>query len=142
MTILRWLLALVLAAFFARMGLAKFGEHNAVFQYIAQQSHMAFFEPQVRLMTGAGELAAALLLVLPRTRIAGALLALALLGGALGFHLSPWLGINAPVSFAPDGSYVRSPMLFVMALSFFLAALGVFLVELGVRREAAALTKA
>jgi hypothetical protein len=39
------------------------------------------------------------------------------------FHLSPWLGISAPVAFAPDGSYQHSPMLFVMALVFGFMAL-------------------
>jgi hypothetical protein len=48
------------------------------------------------------------------------LLSLAVLGGAIVFHLSPWLGINAPVAFDGAGEYVRSPMLFIMAVAFFL----------------------
>ncbi len=129
MTILRWGLAIILAGFFILMGAQKFGGANPVFQYMAEQSGIGLFEPGARMITGAGEITAALLLLLPRTRLYGALLALALLAGALTFHLSPWLGINAPVAFADDGSYIKSPMLFIMAVSFFVASLGMLFVE-------------
>ncbi len=129
MTILRWGLAIILAGFFIMMGAQKFGAHNPVFQYMAEQSGIGLFEPGVRMITGLGEVTAALMILWPRTRILGALLALALLAGALTFHLSPWLGINAPVAFAEDGSYVKSPMLFIMAVSFFFASLGMLFVE-------------
>jgi len=42
------------------------------------------------------EFVAAVLLLIPRTRLVGALMGLGLLVGAIGFHLSPWLGINVP----------------------------------------------
>ncbi len=135
MTLLRWVLAIVLAVFFIIMGVQKFTGPNPVFQYIAEHSGMAFFEPQVRMATGAAEILAALLILVPRTRLLGALLAIAVLGGALVFHLSPWLGINAPVRFAADGSYVKSPMLFIMAVSFMFASLGLLLVEMGERLQ-------
>jgi len=131
MTLLRWILAIVLAIFFVIMGVQKLTGPSPVFQYIAEHSGMAFFEPQVRLATGAAEITAAVLILVPRTRILGTLLALAVLGGALAFHLSPWLGINAPVRFAENGGYVKSPMLFIMALSFLFASLGLLLVEMG-----------
>ncbi len=124
MKILHWALALILAAFLVRMGLEKFGAANPVFQYIAEQSGIGLFEPGVRTFTGISEIIAAALIVWPRTRFIGGLLAAALLGGALAFHLSPWLGINAPVGFNEAGGYVKSPMLFIMALSFFFATLG------------------
>ncbi len=138
---IRWALAILVAAFFIFMGSQKFGVHNPVFQYLATQSGIGLFEPTVRMATGLAEILAALLIVLPQTRRYGALLALAVLGGALAFHLSPWLGINAPMAFSDTcmaaqncdygdmGSYAKSPMLFVMALSFFLITLGLFLVE-------------
>ena len=133
MTVLRWMLAVILSIFFIIMGVQKFGGPNPVFQYIADHSGMAFFEPQVRLATGTAEITAALLVLVPRTRIFGALLAIAVLGGALAFHVSPWLGINAPVAFAEDGGYIKSPMLFIMALSFFFASAGLLFVELAER---------
>ena len=36
----------------------------------------------------------AALILLPRTRLLGALGGLGLLAGAIGFHISPWLGIE------------------------------------------------
>ena len=141
MNIFRWILAIILAAFFIMMGVQKLGAHNPVFQYLASHSGIGLFEPGVRMLTGLAEISAALLIILPRTRVLGALLALAVLGGALAFHLSPWLGINAPVAFAQsctaaancdyasDASYQKSPMLFYMAISFFVASLGLLFVE-------------
>lgn len=94
MTGLRWAMAFILAAFFVFMGAQKFGAENIIFATIAQKSGIGFFEPYVRMFTGVMEIIAALLLVLPQTRIKGALLCLMLLVGAIGFHLSPWLGIS------------------------------------------------
>ncbi|WP_417496903.1 hypothetical protein [Maricaulis sp.] len=120
-------LGLLLAAFLVFMGVQKFGAGNPVFSYIAAMSGIELFEPVIRLAVGAGEiLAAALILAglfMARLRGLGAVMAAGLTGGALVFHLSPWLGINAPVAFAADGGYVFSPMLFAMALPFFLLSL-------------------
>lgn len=92
------ILPFVLAAGFAFFGAQKFGAENAVFQIIADRSGIDLFEPLIRRLTGAVELAIALLLVLPsiKTKALGALSGLGLLFGAIGFHLSPWLGINVP----------------------------------------------
>jgi uncharacterized membrane protein YphA (DoxX/SURF4 family) len=113
---------LLLAAFLIFMGLQKFGAANPVFSHIAESSGLAFFEPQVRMLTGVLEiLAAALLLVgvfMKRFEGFGAALSLAVIAGAIVFHISPWLGINAPVAFTADGGYERSPMLFGMAVVF------------------------
>ncbi len=115
-------LGLLLAAFMIFMGLQKFGDANPVFSHIAAESGLEFFEPQIRLLTGALEMLAAILLavgvILKRLEGLGALLSLAVIGGAILFHLSPWLGINAPVAFAEGGGYVYSPMLFGMAVVF------------------------
>jgi len=94
MTGLRWALALMLAAFFVFMSVQKFGATNFIFESIATNSGISFFEPYVRIATGIAEIVAALLLILPKTRMKGALLAMMLLIGAIGFHLSPWLGID------------------------------------------------
>jgi hypothetical protein len=72
-------------------------------------------------------MAAAILVLLAtfsgRFRGVGALVSIGILAAALGFHLSPWLGINAPVAFTADGGYEFSPMLFGMAVAFFLISL-------------------
>jgi uncharacterized membrane protein YphA (DoxX/SURF4 family) len=89
-------LSLALAAGFIFFGVQKFGTENIVFETIAQRSGISFFEPYMRMFTGVAELAVALLLLIPRTRLLGALGGAGLLIGAIGFHLSPWLGINVP----------------------------------------------
>ncbi len=124
-----WSLAIVLALFLIFMGAQKFTDPNAVFSYIAVTTGINAFEPWVRRFIGAAEIVSALLLLWPPVRRFGLLLALVVLCGAIGFHLSPFLGINAPVSFAPDGEYVKSPILFFMALGFFTVALAGFLLE-------------
>lgn len=48
------------------------------------------------MLTGVAELGTAILILVPRTRLFGALAGLCVLVGAIGFHLSPWLGINVP----------------------------------------------
>ena len=94
MTILRWVLALTLAVFFLFMGAQKFGTENIIFATIAKNSGIALFDPQIRVMTGVAEIMTALMLTAPKLRTNGARIALVLLVGAIGFHLSPWLGIS------------------------------------------------
>ena len=97
MKIMRWILAAILAVFFVFMGIQKFGpDENIVFAILAENSGISLFEPQIRLVTGIAEIFAGILLIIPKMRVKGALLGLAILIGALGFHLSPWLGINVP----------------------------------------------
>lgn len=94
-----WTLALGLAgAFVFMVGLPKFmgPSPNPIFALIAGRSGIDLFEPYVRYATGAGELAAAALLIWPASRRLGALLAGAISLGAIGFHLSPWLGVRIP----------------------------------------------
>ena len=89
-------LSLALAAGFIFFGVQKFGAENIVFETIAQRSGFSFFDPFVRMFTGVAELAVALMLLIPRMRFIGTFAGTALLLGAIGFHLSPWLGINVP----------------------------------------------
>ena len=89
-------LSLALAAGFIFFGAQKFGAENIVFETIAERSGLGFFEPHVRVMTGVAELLTAVLLLVPKTRLLGALAGAGVLLGAIGFHLSPWLGINVP----------------------------------------------
>lgn len=90
-------LSLILAAAFVFFGVQKFGSENIIFETIAENSGIGLFEPIVRMMTGVAELVTALLLLIPVTRRSGALSGMLVLIGAIGFHLSPWLGI------APEG---------------------------------------
>lgn len=90
------ILPLALAAGFAFFGAQKFGAENIVFETLATRSGIELFEPYARYATGAAEFAAAALLALPRSRTLGLLFGLAILLGAIGLHLSPWLGIVVP----------------------------------------------
>lgn len=114
--------SVVLALFLLFMGAQKFGASNPVFSYIAANSGIELFEPVIRMATGVAEVVAALLLLagvfMGKFRGLGALLSLGVIAGAIVFHLSPWLGINAPVAFAEGGGYEFSPMLFGMAVVF------------------------
>ncbi len=114
MKYIKWGVALLLSVFFIFMGVQKFGSENLIFATIAERSGIGLFEPTVRMLVGMAELVAAILLILPATRFFGALLGLSILFGAIGFHLSPWLGIA--VAMEPGGE--PSPMLFIMAMFF------------------------
>jgi uncharacterized membrane protein YphA (DoxX/SURF4 family) len=114
MKYIKWGVALLLSVFFIFMGVQKFGSENLIFSTIAERSCVGLFEPVVRMLVGIAEIVAAILLILPVTRIFGALLGLGILFGAIGFHLSPWLGIS--VSMEPSSE--PSPILFIMAMFF------------------------
>ena len=108
--------AILLAAFLVMMGVQKFGAENIIFATIAERSGIALFEPQIRMLTGVLELIAAVLLLIPGIRSLGSLLAFSLIGGAIAFHLSPWLGIM--ISMASGAPATSS--LFLMAVGSFL----------------------
>lgn len=107
-------LSFVLAAGFVFFGVQKFGAENIVFETLAERSGLAMFEPVVRIFTGIAELVTALFLIIPKTRFTGALAGLGILAGAIGFHLSPWLGINVPTI---------GHFLFIAAVSMFVLSL-------------------
>ena len=90
------ILSLVVAAGFLFFGMQKFGATNPIFSVIAERSGISLFEPIIRTLTGVAEIGTAILILIPRTRLLGALAGLGVLSGAIGFHLSPWLGINVP----------------------------------------------
>lgn len=89
-------LSLVVAAGFLFFGVQKFGAENIIFSIIAERSGISLFEPVIRMLTGVAEIGTAILILIPRTRLLGALAGLGVLAGAIGFHLSPWLGISIP----------------------------------------------
>lgn len=138
--LLSWALALGFAgALVFLVGLPKFigPDPNPIFALIAGRTGVDLFEPYIRYATGAAELTAALLLIIPRTRFFGALLAGGVTLGAIGFHLSPFLGIQIPqmdrlVTLLQEGRSVSEidamalptdgGMLFMIALAFLAVA--------------------
>jgi len=90
------ILSLIVAVGFLFFGVQKFGASNPIFSIIAERSGISLFEPHIRMFTGVAEIGAAILLLIPKTRLLGALAGLGILVGAIVFHLSPWLGINVP----------------------------------------------
>ena len=113
------ILALIVAAGFFFFGVQKFGAENIVFETIAERSGISLFEPLIRMLTGVAEVGTAILILIPRTRLLGALAGLGVLAGAIGFHLSPWLGINVPgighgLFFTALGLTVLTATLFVL----------------------------
>lgn len=138
--LLSWALALGFAgALVFLVGLPKFigPDPNPIFALIAGRTGVDLFEPYIRYATGAAELTAALLLIIPRTRFFGALLAGGVTLGAIGFHLSPFLGIQIPqmdrlVALLQEGRSVSEidamalptdgGMLFMIALAFLAVA--------------------
>ena len=91
------ILSPVLALGFIVFGVQKFGGANPIFEIIAENSGIALFEPVIRVLVGIAEILAGAFLLFGRTRMTGAILGLFILIGAIGFHLSPWLGISIPI---------------------------------------------
>lgn len=106
MTILRWALALAVGGFLIFFGFMKFSGGAHIFQYIEYKAtvlgipmaELAY--PLGNYATGALELVAGVLVIVPMTRSIGAKLAVLPFLGAVLFHLSPALGITTPDGFA------------------------------------------
>jgi hypothetical protein len=133
MNIVRWGASLLLSAFLVFMGIQKFGGPNPIFQHLAEQSGIDLFEPVIRMLVGVSELAAAVLILAALfagiLRGVGALISTGVIGGAIVFHLSPWLGIVAPQAISADGVIEYGPMLFMMAVPFFVISAGLVFIE-------------
>lgn len=106
MAILRWVLALAIGGFLIFFGVMKFTGGAHIFPYIEYKAaaaglpyaEMAY--PLGNYATGALELVAGLLLILPMTRGLGSKLAVLPFLGAVLFHLSPFLGVTTPDGYA------------------------------------------
>ncbi|MGF1462111.1 MAG: hypothetical protein ACFB2Z_02900 [Maricaulaceae bacterium] len=101
-TLVSWSLSVFVAFVFLQAAvLFKFADppgENVIFATLAQRSGIQLFEPMLRYAVGAAEGLAALAILIPPSRPFGALLAVGVLLGAIGFHLSPWLGLAVPVA--------------------------------------------
>ncbi|MEM7323990.1 MAG: DoxX family protein [Actinomycetota bacterium] len=132
-------LSVLVGVAFLLVGAAKFTGQGPSFKYIEYQSGLEWVDPFLTLATGAGEVAAGLLLLVPTSRVpwaraAGSALVLAIMLGAFALHLSPWLGISTPTETvdgaeapwtASDFAEERSSRQFI--LSIVLSALGAWL---------------
>ncbi|MCA8899427.1 MAG: DoxX family protein [Hyphomonas sp.] len=96
---------------------------NVVFQTIAERSGVTLFEPAGRFFVGVVEILAAIFLLFPRSRRFGAFLSALVTGAAIGFHLSPWLGRDIPLSLNPANTQTDGGMLFMLAIIMFAASL-------------------
>ena len=112
------ILSFIVAAGFIFFGVQKFGATNPIFSIIAERSGISLFEPVIRMLTGVAELGTAMLILIPRTRLLGALAGLGVLIGAIGFHLSPWLGIN--VEGIGHGLFITAVIMLVLTAVLFL----------------------
>jgi hypothetical protein len=132
-----WVLALFLAAMFLWIAdLTLFPpepERNVIFPLLADYSGVTLFEPTGRLVTGLLQVLAALLLLLPWTRRVGAVLALAVAGGAVASHVL-WLGQEVPVALGSDET--DGGQLLYLAVGLTAAALALVFVHPGRRSQA------
>ena len=87
----------------------------------AKTTGIALIEPYFRWITGVLEIITGLLLLIPRTRMAGAGLALIILIGALTAHFSPYLGIDVPDA----GKFIFYMALGMTALTLIVLSMGV-----------------
>lgn len=96
--VLSWALAITLAVLLLFIAYQQLlgPTPNPVFGLVAMRSGVALFEPWARYATALAEIAAIALVLWPRMRSRGAMLALAIAVVAIAFHLSPWLGIAVP----------------------------------------------
>lgn len=115
MTFVRALVAIVLGGFLIAFGVMKFTTAH-IFQFIEAKATLEnlpfadLFHPEVNNVVGGLEIAAGAIILLgallglTTLRRLGGFLGLALLGGAVGFHLSPYLGRETPTGLAPNAS--------------------------------------
>lgn len=142
--VLSWAIALFLIAMFLQAaihplpnppaGSVKFFDppgDNIIFQTLASRSGIGLFEPTGRFIVGLGELLAAFLLLIPFTRRLGAVLSFLILAAAVGFHMSPWLGREVPLSLTPNDGATDGGALFMLAISMLVASLLVMVVHPG-----------
>lgn len=122
-SVLPYVLAVYIAFVFVQSLFFKFSgaeESIYIFQTIEDWSGLAFFEPGMRIVIGAVELVASVLLFIPGLQVFGALVALGVISGAIFFHLFSPLGIVVQ----GDGG-----LLFFMALGVFAAAVAIVVIR-------------
>ena len=95
-TVILWALSVYVAVVFVQSLFFKFTgarESIYIFSTLRDWSGIALFEPAGPWIIGLCELAASILLLMPRTRILGAVLAIGIMTGAILFHLFSPIGV-------------------------------------------------
>jgi uncharacterized membrane protein YphA (DoxX/SURF4 family) len=145
MSIVNRLLTVALGLFLISAGIAKFTTGH-VFQYIEFKSGIDLFYPFVNNLTGIAEILAGAAILYRPTRLIGAMGTAALMVGAIGFHLSPWLGTSIPTGLtdgaaspwdAVDFTTTTSSTSFVLAIVAAVRAASILRTELKARKAAA-----
>jgi len=113
-TIFTWVLKIAAAIILLQTLYFKFSAHAQSVELFTTLG----MEPWGRIGTGVAELVAAILIVIPRTTLLGALMGLGLMGGAIFFHLTK-LGVN----FGGDA------VLFIYAVITFACCLGLIIIN-------------
>lgn len=103
MSLVNRILTYALGLFLISSGVAKFTVGH-VFQYIEYRSGLDIFYPYVNHATGIAEIVAGLLILVPATRLVGAIGSATIFAGAVAFHLSPWLGVSMPTGLVDDAA--------------------------------------
>ncbi len=146
MNILNRILTIALALFLISAGVAKFTTGH-VFQYIEYKSGVDLFYPFINNLTGMAEILAGTAILYRPARLLASALAAALMVGAVGFHLSPWLGLSVPTGLADgatspwdsaDFTTTATSMTFVLAVISGARAIAIVRSELKARRRTVA----
>jgi hypothetical protein len=144
--VLSWALGLTLAVLLLVVAFLQMSgpTPNPIFGMIAARSHIGLFEPYGRYLAALAEIVALGLVIWPRTRPQGAILALVIALVAVILHLSPWLGVQLPQGPAVSQALAmgRSPAqiaalhlptdkgaLFLLSLAIGVLSAGVYFVE-------------
>lgn len=126
MLITSWVLQVVVALILGQTLFFKFTgaeETRALFEVLGA-------EPWGRYASGVMELIAVVLLLIPRTSVFGAVLALGVITGALGAHFTK-LGVSVdPVALGNPGlEPLEGPSLFVMAIVVLVSSIGIIVIR-------------
>ncbi len=95
-------------------------ETRHIFMTVGEFLGIGIFEPYGRYLVATAELVAAILLLIPRSQVYGALIAIGVLSGAIFFHLFSPLGVV--VRWTENGVAQQDETLFVLAVTSFIAA--------------------
>ena len=95
-------------------------ETRHIFMTVGEFLGTGIFEPYGRYLIATAELVAAILLLIPRSQIYGAIIAIGVLSGAIFFHLFSPLGVV--VRWTENGVAQQDETLFVLAVTSFIAA--------------------
>jgi len=95
-------------------------ETRHIFMTVGEFLGIGIFEPYGRYLIATAELVAAILLLIPRTQIYGAVIAIGVLSGAIFFHLFSPLGVI--VRWTENGVAQQDETLFFLAVTSFIAA--------------------